>query len=146
MSDDKKVNAATFTQIQNNLVELHDKLFPEVKCLTQDDFAFLHHANKKKHEAKQKIPDGSEVAMAALLEEIEMLRTVVASAYELRHIKFGREYKKACVKFDKLYEELNKTDRPCQECKGNGLPTRKHSDLADKCEDCSGTGYVKEKK
>jgi len=26
------------------------------------------------------------------------------------------------------------------ECKGSGLPTRKHSDLADKCEDCKGTG------
>ena len=146
MSDDKKVNAPTFTQIQNNLVELHDKLFPEAKCLTQDDFGFLHHANKKIHEAKQNIPDGSEVAMAVLLEEIEMLRAVVASAYELRHTKFGREYKKACVKFDKLYEELNKTDRPCLECKGTGLPTRKHSDLADKCEDCGGSGYVKENK
>lgn len=29
---------------------------------------------------------------------------------------------------------------PCKECKGSGKPTRKHSDLADKCEDCGGSG------
>jgi len=29
---------------------------------------------------------------------------------------------------------------PCPECNGSGEPTRKHSDLATKCEDCNGTG------
>ena len=32
----------------------------------------------------------------------------------------------------------------CSECKGSGLPTRKHSDLSNKCEDCGGTGQVNE--
>ena len=34
-------------------------------------------------------------------------------------------------------------EKECPECKGSGLPTRKHSDLADKCEDCNGTGKKK---
>lgn len=29
---------------------------------------------------------------------------------------------------------------PCPECKGTGEPTRKHSDLAKRCEDCGGSG------
>lgn len=33
----------------------------------------------------------------------------------------------------------------CPECKGSGLPTRKHSDLADKCEDCNGRGITEPK-
>lgn len=35
-------------------------------------------------------------------------------------------------------------NKECPECKGDGLPTRKHSDLADKCEDCGGSGKVGE--
>lgn len=135
MSDDK-VNPPTFTQIQNNLMELHEKLFPEVKYISSEDLLLIHSVATKAmklSEFKLNIPDGSDLAMAVLMAEITALREVVNAAHELRHTKFGREYKKACVKFDKLYKELNKTDRPCQECKGNGLPTRKHSDLANKC-------------
>lgn len=37
---------------------------------------------------------------------IEKTKELIQAAYELRHVKFGREYKKACEKFDKLYAEL----------------------------------------
>lgn len=40
-----------------------------------------------------------------------IVKEVIQAAYELRHVKFGREYKKACDKFDKLFAELeNKWD------------------------------------
>jgi DnaJ-class molecular chaperone len=87
-----------------------------------------------------------DAASKRIQEQNDKMKQVIEAAYELRHVKFGREYKKACHKFDKLYEELNNTDRLCKECKGRGLPTRKHSDLADKCEDCGGSGYEKENK
>lgn len=31
----------------------------------------------------------------------------------------------------------------CKECRGSGLPTRKHSDLDTVCVDCGGTGEEK---
>ncbi len=101
MSDDKKLAPPTFTQIQDNLMELHEKLFPEAKTITKEDHDFLDKVNEEK-------PIGKELDAIELWRENKKFKEVIQAAYELRHVKFGREYKKACQKFDKLYEELEK--------------------------------------
>ena len=47
MSDDKKVALPQFTEIQNNLMELHDKLFPNSGTITAEDAAFMRNVTKK---------------------------------------------------------------------------------------------------
>lgn len=53
----KKVAAPQFTEIQNRLVELHDKLFPDAKHITPDDANFLRANAKNALKATKLVPE-----------------------------------------------------------------------------------------
>lgn len=109
-----EVQPAHFTEIQNNLADLHDKLFPDAKHISPDDAQFLR-ANAKKALKGQKLV--SEEDFLKLKEEVEGLRwfrdevnsRVIPGETDSHDA--AREFINGSLKKLKLYEsQLDKAD------------------------------------
>lgn len=68
-----EVQPAHFTEIQNNLADLHDKLFPDAKHISPDDAQFLRASAKKALKEQKLVSEEEPTKLKELLNKADEL-------------------------------------------------------------------------
>lgn len=100
MSDESKVAPPRFTDVQNQLVELHDKLFPNSKRMNTSDIAFMRKMNKTKQLLEK----------LAEIEHDQWMEWSKAVAPEVSEERRKR-WEKYWIPYSELSEEVKEQDR-----------------------------------
>lgn len=79
---DKKVFPPQFTDIQNNLMELHDKLFPELKHLSLEDVELMASLNKQVKKLEDKLERTKDNYRKQIQENDEIEQKVYDEQYD----------------------------------------------------------------